>query len=164
MRFRPCIDLHSGQVKQIVGSTLTDNPAALKTNFTATLSAAEFAAMYQRDALVGGHVIMLGGGNEAAALSALAAYPGGLQVGGGVCAENARKYIGAGASHVIVTSWIFVDGKLSRERLAELVAAVGKPRSAPAAAIRGGCEREAASASSRAAPLAPAPRRAHLTL
>mgnify|MGYP003683560305 CR=1 FL=1 len=125
MRFRPCIDLHAGTVKQIVGSTLGDDPSKLRTNFESTRSAAEFANMYRRDNLVGGHVIMLGPGNEDAALSALAAYPGGLQVGGGVTGASARKYLDAGASHVIVTSWVFVDGKLSRERLAELVGAVG---------------------------------------
>ncbi|KAJ1634654.1 hypothetical protein T492DRAFT_971554 [Pavlovales sp. CCMP2436] len=128
MRFRPCIDLHNGAVKQIVGSTLVNDPTKLQTNFESKLSSAEFAQMYKRDQLVGGHVIMLGPGNEEASLAALAAYPNGLQVGGGVNASNARKYIDAGASHVIVTSWVFVDGQLSRERLAELVAAIGRER------------------------------------
>jgi hypothetical protein len=145
MRFRPCVDLHNGAVKQIVGSTLGDDPTKLRTNFESKLSAAEFAAMYQRDQLVGGHVIMLGPGNEEAALSALAAYPNGLQVGGGVNAGNARRYIDAGASHIIVTSWVFVDGKLSHERLAELVKAVGallRPALCPGQ-IRGGRAQEA---------------------
>lgn len=134
MRFRPCIDLHAGAVKQIVGSTLSDDPAQLRTNFESKMSAREFAEMYKRDSLVGGHVIMLGPGNEEAALGALAAYPSGLQVGGGVNCANARKYIDAGASHIIVTSWVFEGGKLSRDRLAQLVDAVGARPTPPARA------------------------------
>lgn len=134
MRFRPCIDLHAGAVKQIVGSTLGDDPAQLRTNFESKMSAREFAEMYKRDSLVGGHVIMLGPGNEEAALGALAAYPSGLQVGGGVNCANARKYIDAGASHIIVTSWVFEGGKLSRHRLAQLVDAVGARPTPPARA------------------------------
>jgi len=83
--------------------------------------------MYAADALPGGHVILLGQdeGTRKAAADALAAYPGGLQVGGGVTPESARAYIDAGASHVIVTSHVFVDGELDRGRLADLVAAAG---------------------------------------
>src|SRR5262245_59085747 len=103
--FRPCIDLHEGKVKQIVGGTLSDNAAQLRTNFVADHSAAWFAELYRRDSLRGGHVVMLGPGNEAAARSALAAYPGGLQIGGGINADNALAYLDAGASHTIVTSW-----------------------------------------------------------
>lgn len=125
-KFRPCIDLHDGKVKQIVGSSLSDSGEGLKTNFETDRSSAWFAELYKKDRITGGHVIMLGKGNESAAKAALAAYPGGLQVGGGINAENAREYIDAGASHVIVTSWIFPDGKLSRERLDALVSAVGK--------------------------------------
>ena len=128
-RFRPCIDLHGGKVKQIVGSTLTDDPDRPPvTNFEAAGSAAEFAALYRDAAVPGGHVIMLGPGNEAAAREALAAYPNGLQVGGGINAANARGWIDAGASHVIVTSYVFREGRLDHERLAELVAAVGTDR------------------------------------
>lgn len=127
MRFRPCIDLHAGIVKQIVGSTLVDDPAALRTNFEATKSAAEFAEMYRRDGLEGGHVIMLGPGCEEAALAALAAYPGGLQVGGGVNPANAAKYLEAGASQIIVTSYVFKDGHLDLDRLKKIVAAAGGP-------------------------------------
>ena len=124
--FRPCIDLHEGKVKQIVGGTLGD--AGLRTNFVSEKSAAWFAELYQRDGLAGGHVIMLGSGNEIEARAALAAFPGGLQVGGGINAQNARDWLKAGASHVIVTSWIFREGKIDWERLNELVRTIGKSR------------------------------------
>jgi phosphoribosylformimino-5-aminoimidazole carboxamide ribotide isomerase len=126
--FRPCIDLHEGQVKQIVGGTLGGDPAQLRTNFVSERPAAWYADLYRRDALGGGHVIMLGSGNEAAARAALQAYPGGLQIGGGIHLENAPAWLEAGASHVIVTSWVFRDGRLDAERLAALVQAVGKKR------------------------------------
>jgi phosphoribosylformimino-5-aminoimidazole carboxamide ribotide isomerase len=125
--FRPCIDLHEGKVKQIVGGTLGP-PANLRTNFVAAQPAAWFAELYKRDKLSGGHVIMLGPGNESEARSALKAYPGGLHVGGGVNASNAMTWLDAGASHVIVTSWVFREGKVDWERLMELVKIVGKPR------------------------------------
>ena len=125
-KFRPCIDLHDGKVKQIVGSSLSDSGMGLKTNFETDRSSAWFAELYKKDGIRGGHVIMLGKGNETAAKAALAAYPGGLQVGGGITADNAREYIDAGASHVIVTSWIFPEGKLDRERLSALVREIGK--------------------------------------
>ena len=126
--FRPCIDLHEGKVKQIVGGTLGADAGALRTNFVSERPASWYAELYKRDGLKGGHVILLGPGNEAAALEALAAYPGGLQVGGGINAGNARVWLDAGASHVIVTSWVFRDGRLDEERLRSLVAAVGKER------------------------------------
>ncbi len=125
-KFRPCIDLHDGKVKQIVGSSLSDSGTGLKTNFETDRSSAWFAELYKRDGIKGGHVIMLGKGNESAAKDALSAYPGGLQVGGGINAQNALEYIQAGASHVIVTSWIFPEGQLDRTRLDELVKTVGK--------------------------------------
>ncbi len=125
-KFRPCIDLHDGRVKQIVGSSLSDSGAGLKTNFETDRSPAWFAELYKKDGIKGGHVIMLGKGNVEAAKAALAAYPGGLQVGGGITADNAQEYLDAGASHVIVTSWIFPDGKLDRERLERLSKTVGK--------------------------------------
>jgi phosphoribosylformimino-5-aminoimidazole carboxamide ribotide isomerase len=124
--FRPCIDLHEGKVKQIVGGTLGD--AGLRTNFVSEKSAAWFAELYRRDGLTGGHVIMLGHGNDAAARAALAAYPGGLQIGGGVTAQNARGWLDAGASHVIVTSWVFREGRVDWTRLDELVKTVGKEK------------------------------------
>ena len=126
--FRPCIDLHEGKVKQIVGGSLGDDPAALRTNFVSDRPARWFAELYRRDDLRGGHVIMLGPGNEPAAREALAAFPGGLQVGGGINPDNARSFLEAGASHVIVTSWIFREGRLEEERLRQLSAALGKNR------------------------------------
>lgn len=126
--FRPCIDLHDGQVKQIVGGSLTDNPATLRTNFVSPHSSRWFAELYQRDQLSGGHVILLGPGNDAAAREALAAYPGGLQLGGGVNLDNARSWLDAGASHVIVTSWVFRAGHIDHDRLQSLVHAIGKKR------------------------------------
>ena len=109
--FRPCIDLHEGKVKQIVGGTL-GGAGRLRTNFVSEKPAAWFAELYRRDGLSGGHVIMLGPGNETEARAALAAFPGGLQIGGGVNAANARGWLDAGASHVIVTSWVFREGRV----------------------------------------------------
>ncbi|HMJ90921.1 MAG TPA: phosphoribosylformimino-5-aminoimidazole carboxamide ribotide isomerase [Candidatus Acidoferrum sp.] len=126
--FRPCIDLHEGKVKQIVGGTLSDAGEGLRTNFVSEKPASWFAQLYRRDLLKGGHVIMLGSGNEAAAREALAAYVGGLHIGGGVNLENARTWLDAGASHVIVTSWVFREGRVDWERLNQLVTAIGKSR------------------------------------
>lgn len=125
-RFRPCIDLHQGQVKQIVGGSLNDQGAT--TNFVSTQDAAWYARLYQEKGLTGGHVIALGPGNEDAALSALAAWPGGLQFGGGVNADNAEHYLRAGASHVIVTSWLFENKEFSFGRLDRLKRRIGKER------------------------------------
>lgn len=128
-RFRPCIDLHDGKVKQIVGSTLNDAGDAPRENFVSDRSAGWFAQRYREDGLTGGHVIMLGPGNEAAAREALRAFPGGMQVGGGVRAENAQAWLEAGASHVIVTSWLFdAQGKFQSTRLHDLVKTVGADR------------------------------------
>lgn len=128
-RFRPCIDLHEGRVKQIVGSSLTEDEGALRTNFVSEHGAEWYARRYAEDGLLGGHVIQLGQGNEVAALAALAAYPGGLQIGGGIQPGNVRKYLDAGASHVIVTSYLFDrEGQFCAEKLAELVAVVGRER------------------------------------
>ena len=126
--FRPCIDLHEGKVKQIVGGTLGDDPAQLRTNFVSERSAAWYAELYKRDGLKGGHVILLGPGNDKAAREALQAYPGGLHVGGGITLENAKGWLEAGASHVIVTSWVFRDGQLDWDRLNSLVEAISKHR------------------------------------
>jgi len=126
--FRPCIDLHEGKVKQIVGGSLKDDAKELRTNFVSDKSAAWYAQLYRRDNLRGGHIIQLGAGNESAARAALAAFPGGLHLGGGVDASNAKSWLTAGASHVIVTSWVFRDGKLDEGRLAELVRLIGKDR------------------------------------
>lgn len=126
--FRPCIDLHDGKVKQIVGSSLSDNRSQLHTNFVSAHDAAYYADMYRRDKLGGGHVIMLGSGNDKAARQALSAYPGGLQIGGGINAANAEQWLDWGASHVIVTSWIFQDGELDMNRLRELSDLIGPSR------------------------------------
>jgi phosphoribosylformimino-5-aminoimidazole carboxamide ribotide isomerase len=127
MRFRPCIDLHKGKVKQIVGSTLTDgNTTPPITNFETDQPASFFASLYRNDNLPGGHVIMLGQGNESAAHDALRAFPGGLHIGGGITSDNARQYLDEGASHVIVTSYVFSDNAVQWERLSRLENTVGK--------------------------------------
>jgi phosphoribosylformimino-5-aminoimidazole carboxamide ribotide isomerase len=126
--FRPCIDLHEGKVKQLVGGTLSDDSTRVKTNFVAKHSAAWYAELYKKDNLGGGHVIMLGPGNENEARAALCAYPGGLQIGGGINLQNAREWLDAGASHVIVTSWVFREGKVDWERLKQLNETLGKDR------------------------------------
>ncbi|MGB1726196.1 MAG: HisA/HisF-related TIM barrel protein, partial [Limisphaerales bacterium] len=119
--FRPCIDLHDGRVKQIVGGSIDDSqPDSLRTNFVSEKPPAWFAELYRRDDLRGGHVIKLGQGNDDVARKALAAWPGGLQVGGGITADNAAAWIDAGASHVIVTSWLFRNGQLDEGRLDQL--------------------------------------------
>ena len=115
-------------MKQIVGGTLGGEPGRLQTNFVSDRPAAWYAELYKRDGLKGGHVIMLGPGNEAEARAALRAYPDGLQVGGGVSLDNAQAWLDAGASHVIVTSWVFREGQVDWERLAQLVETVGKSR------------------------------------
>jgi phosphoribosylformimino-5-aminoimidazole carboxamide ribotide isomerase len=128
VKFRPCIDLHQGKVKQIVGETLDVNTKHVIENFVSDYDSAYYASMFKADGLRGGHVIMLGGGNEEAAKQALRAYPGGLHIGGGITADNAVSYLNEGASHVIVTSYIFRDGKLDMENLSKIVGAVGKDR------------------------------------
>ena len=114
-QFRPCIDLHEGCVKQIVGGSLSDDGA--DENYVSDLPSSHFASMFAEDKLTDGHVIMLGPGNADAAREALATWPGGLQVGGGINHENAAEWIAAGASHVIVTSWLFdTNGKFLEDR------------------------------------------------
>ena len=126
--FRPCIDLHEGKVKQIVGGSLRDDNDGLQTNFVAEQSPAWFANLYRKDGLRGGHVIKLGHGNDEAAKAALAAFPGGMHLGGGVTIDNTGEWLEAGASHVIVTSWVFRDGKIDLDRIKSLVAAIGRER------------------------------------
>ena len=129
MKFRPCIDLHNGKVVQIVGGSLDEKQRGnLRTNFTTDRSPADFARLYRDAGLRGGHVIALGRGNEDAALAALGAWPGGMQYGGGVTPDNALRYLEAGASHVIVTSYVFSGGYVDYDKLAQLVAIVGKQR------------------------------------
>ncbi len=133
MEFRPCIDIHNGKVKQIVGGSLRDAGDAATENFVAEQDAAYYAHLYKEEGLSGGHIILLNARDSAyyeetkkQALSALREYPGGLQVGGGITAENAGEFIAAGASHVIVTSYVFSEGRVNYENLARMEAAVGK--------------------------------------
>ena len=128
MKFRPCIDLHQGVVKQIVGSTLKDGDSSPETNFQADKPARWFAEMYREDQLTGGHVIQLGSGNETAASEALMAWPGGLQIGGGITIDTCEAWLDKGAAAVIVTSFVFHDGVIDKERLTALSKRVGRNR------------------------------------
>lgn len=133
MKFRPCIDIHNGKVKQIVGGSLKDSGDQARENFASEYDSTYYANLYKKDGLTGGHIILLNpvsseyyGATREQALQALRAYPGGMQVGGGITAENAAEYIRAGASHVIVTSYIFRDGEILWENLNQLTKAVGR--------------------------------------
>ena len=135
MRFRPCIDIHNGKVKQIVGGSLTDISDQASENFVSGQDASFYAAMYARDGLAGGHVIMLNPVSSPyyeetrdQALGALRTAPGFLQVGGGICPENASAFLAAGASHVIVTSYVFRDGKVDMPALKRMTETVGRDR------------------------------------
>lgn len=133
MRFRPCIDIHNGKVKQIVGGSLKDEGDLAVENFTASKDADYFARMYKRDGLTGGHVILLNpvsseyyGQTLEQAKKALAAFPQGMHVGGGIHEQNAESFLEAGASHVIVTSYVFREGRILWENLEKLKRTVGK--------------------------------------
>lgn len=133
VRFRPCIDIHNGRVKQIIGGSLRDQGDSAAENFVAGQDAAFFAKLYREKGLVGGHVILLNSlaseyyeETKAQALNALQAYPGGLQIGGGMNPSNGEFFLKAGASHVIVTSYVFQDGRLREERLKDMLLAVGR--------------------------------------
>lgn len=133
MKFRPCIDIHNGKVKQIVGGTLKDEGNQAVTNFSSEYGADFYAQLYKRDGLVGGHIILLNSktseyyeATRTQAILALQSYPKGLQIGGGITADNAEEYINLGASHVIVTSYVFQNGEIQWEHLKKLVGAVGK--------------------------------------
>lgn len=133
MKFRPCIDIHNGHVVQIVGSSLKDEGDSACENFVSEKDSAYYANLYREHSLDGGHIIILNSkdseyyeATKAEALKALKAYPGGMQIGGGITAENASEYINAGASHIIVTSYVFSDGKICYNNLERLVEAVGK--------------------------------------
>jgi phosphoribosylformimino-5-aminoimidazole carboxamide ribotide isomerase len=133
MEFRPCIDIHNGKVKQIVGGSLKDAGDQATENYVAEQDAVYFAKLYQKEGIKGGHIILLNPASStyyketrAQAELALGAYPGGLQIGGGITAENAKEFLDAGASHVIVTSYVFRDGKINYENLARLKDAVGR--------------------------------------
>ena len=133
MRFRPCIDIHNGKVKQIVGGSLKDAGDQASENFVSRQDASFYAELYGNAGLKGGHVILLNGADSPyyeetrkQALLALHTYPGGLQLGGGVHPGNAEIYLDAGASHVIVTSYVFRNGQLSWENLEKMVRTVGR--------------------------------------
>ncbi len=135
MRFRPCIDIHNGKVKQIVGSSLQDQGDVARENFIATKDAAFYANMYEELGLRGGHIILLNPvespyyeSTKRQALDALSAAPGLMQIGGGINADNAADFLEAGASHVIVTSYVFKNGRINFTNLRKLVKAVGKDR------------------------------------
>ncbi len=135
MRFRPCIDIHNGKVKQIVGSSLRDEGDRAAENFVSDRDAAFYAGLFKRDGLPGGHVILLNHkespyyeATRREAFAALSAWPGGLMAGGGISADNAREFLEAGASHVIVTSYVFSGGKINFEHLDMLKAAAGRER------------------------------------
>lgn len=135
MEFRPCIDIHNGKVKQIIGGTLSDEGDRATDNFVAEKNADYYATMYSDLGITGGHVILLNGkdspyyeATKAQAMLALEAFPGGLQVGGGITAETAAEFIAAGASHVIVTSYVFKDGKIDYDNLNKLIQAVGREK------------------------------------
>lgn len=133
MEFRPCIDIHNGKVKQIIGGSLSDQDNSAQENFVAKQDAAFYARLYQKDQIRGGHIILLNprdsayyDADRAQALAALLAYPGGLQVGGGITPDNAGLFLDAGASHVIVTSYVFQNGRIHYDHLEKLTDAVGK--------------------------------------
>ncbi|MCI7492540.1 MAG: phosphoribosylformimino-5-aminoimidazole carboxamide ribotide isomerase [Lachnobacterium sp.] len=133
MEFRPCIDIHNGRVKQIVGGSLKDKDNQAEENFVSQMDGAFYANMYKKAGIRGGHIILLNPvtseyyeATRAQALLALHSYPGGLQIGGGITADNAAQFIEAGASHVIVTSYVFNNGRIDYNNLEKLVDAVGK--------------------------------------
>ena len=133
MEFRPCIDIHNGRVKQIVGGSLKDKGNQVEENFVSQMDGAFYANMYKKAGIRGGHIILLNPvtseyyeATRAQALLALHSYPGGLQLGGGITADNAARFIEAGASHVIVTSYVFNNGRIDYNNLEKLVDAVGK--------------------------------------
>ncbi len=135
MKFRPCIDIHNGKVKQIVGGSLKDKGDEVKENFVSNKDAAYYASLYKKDNLKGGHIIMLNPmtsehyeANYGQAKAALMEYPGGLQIGGGINDENAKEFLNLGASHVIVTSFVFKDGNISFKNLEKLNKAIGKDK------------------------------------
>lgn len=133
MEFRPCIDIHNGKVKQIVGSSLTDKNNEAKENFIASKGADYYAQLYKDNGIKGGHIILLNPvtseyyeATKAQAMSALKTYKNGLQIGGGINADNASEYLEAGASHVIVTSYVFQDGHINMNNLEKIYNEVGK--------------------------------------
>ncbi|KAI8071225.1 Phosphoribosylformimino-5-aminoimidazole carboxamide ribotide isomerase [Gongronella butleri] len=128
-RFNGCVDLHHGQVKQIVGGSLNDStPDTLRTNFVSKESPSFYAKLYEQNDVTRSHVIKLGPGNDDAAKAALHAWPNHLQVGGGITIDNAEEWLAAGASKVIVTSYLFPGAQFSLKRLQDLSQKIGKER------------------------------------
>lgn len=135
MEFRPCIDIHNGRVKQIVGSSLADAGNRARENFVSARGAEEYALFYREKGIRGGHIILLNPASseyyeatKAQAVRALHAYPGGLQIGGGINDRNAEFFLDAGASHVIVTSFVFREGRIDMGNLERMCRAVGRER------------------------------------
>lgn len=135
MKFRPCIDIHNGKVKQIVGGSLADSGNTAKENFVSEKGGEFYARLYRERGISGGHIILLNAANseyyeadKSQAFAALEEYKGGLQLGGGITAENAEEFLERGASHVIVTSYVFRDGAVNRENLKKISAAAGRDR------------------------------------
>ena len=135
MKFRPCIDIHNGKVKQIVGGSLKDAGNKAQDNFVSELEADYYARLYASYGLSGGHIILLNPEGSAfyeadcrQAGMALKAYPQGLMIGGGIHPDNAEHFLDLGASHVIVTSYVFREGRIDFDRLEKMKAAVGKER------------------------------------
>ncbi|WVO21879.1 phosphoribosylformimino-5-aminoimidazole carboxamide ribotide isomerase [Cryptococcus decagattii] len=130
-QFRPCIDLHQGVVKQIVGGTLdltSQSSAGPTENFVATHPPSYFADLYKTNNLIGGHIIKLGPGNDEAAKEAVSTWRDGMQVGGGITEANAQEWLNNGATKVIVTSYLFPNGKFDEDRLKRLADQVGKDK------------------------------------
>lgn len=135
MKFRPCIDIHNGQVKQIVGGSLSDKNKTAKENFVSSYDGAFYGNMYKNKGLDGGHIILLNPVDTKEyeadcdqALSALKAFEGGLQIGGGINSDNAKLFLEKGASHVIVTSYVFKNGVINFDNLNNIITAVGKDK------------------------------------
>lgn len=135
MKFRPCIDIHNGKVKQIVGGSLLDRGNQAEENFVSEQDASFYANLYKSNGIKGGHIILLNptgseyyNADKEQAKHALEAYPGGLQIGGGITADNAKEFLDMGASHVVVTSYVFKDGRIDFDNLNAMVSAVGKDR------------------------------------
>lgn len=135
MKFRPCIDIHNGKVKQIVGGSLADSGNTAKENFVSESGGEFYARLYKERGISGGHIILLNAADseyyeadKSQAFAALEEYPNGLQLGGGITAENASEFLDRGASHVVVTSYVFKDGKINRENLKRISSAAGRDR------------------------------------
>lgn len=135
MKLKPCIDIHNGYVKQIVGGSLSDKNDFAKDNFVSDKNAEYYSKLYKSDNLKGGHIILLNPAsspfydrNLRQAENALSAYPRGMQIGGGINDENAEFFLKKGASHVIVTSFVFKNGELNYDNLNKIIKVIGKEK------------------------------------